>query len=145
MGDATEFVHFAGSLAERGWRESASVLDMVRVRVRVRARARARARIRVRVRVRGHNEAAPLTMGVSTYLPWPCLLLPGLPLPCLLLPCLLLTLTLTLTLTRLAPPGGSLSRRCLAARRGASRGRRAGLCSRSACSNWEVRASTHPF
>ena len=52
MGDATEFVHFAGSLAERGWRESASVLDMVRVRVRARARARARARIRVRARVR---------------------------------------------------------------------------------------------
>ena len=40
MGDATEFVHFAGSLAERGWRESASVL----VRGRGRARARARAR-----------------------------------------------------------------------------------------------------
>ena len=47
MGDATEFVHFAGSLAERGWRESASVL------VRGRARARARARGRARGRVRG--------------------------------------------------------------------------------------------
>ena len=82
------------------------------------------------------RRAAPLTMGVSTYSPWPCLLL-----PCLLLT---LALTLNLTLTRPVPPGGSLSRRCLAARRGASRGRRAGLCSRSACSNWEAAVARTP-
>ena len=50
VGDATEFVHFAGSLAERGWRESASVL------VRARIRARVRATVRARVRVRGHHD-----------------------------------------------------------------------------------------
>ena len=52
---------------------------------------------------------------------------------------LTLTLTLNLTLTRRVPRGGSHSLSYLAVRRGGSRGRRAGLCIRSARSNWEVR------